>query len=212
MPQEMPSELTEALNASGITRLVVGHTPHGVSPTAIVCGGCGGGSGDRAAGSGEGAGARALIVMADTSYSEMSAADNRGCAASEVILDMVDGTTRVHGALPDGSIIDYTLPSPASRTEKELIGRLEPPCEKRRWHRLQPAPLDVAARPNLLTSHCMCVSLSGRFVKAGMRDGRFLLCFVKGFVNEYSTLERSEAMRLFGVEAAPLAEVRLHPL
>ena len=33
--------------------------------------------------------------------------------------------------LPDGSCIDYTLPPPKSRTDTELIGRLEPPCEKR---------------------------------------------------------------------------------
>ena len=124
MPQEMPLEVTEALNTSGITRIVVGHTPHGVSPTAIVCGaggeggvaaaaahgsgggfsggdgglsglGGGGAGGSGAAGSVDRVGARALIVMADTSYSEMSAADNRGAAASEVTLDLVDGTTRV---------------------------------------------------------------------------------------------------------------------
>lgn len=47
-------------------------------------------------------------------------------------------------------------------------------------------------------------------MKAGLRDGRFLFCYVKGFVNEYSVVERAEAMRLFGLEAPTLAEVRLH--
>ena len=62
------------LNRCGIRRLVIGHTPHGTCPTIIKSGGPGLTE------------PNLLVVMADTSYSDVRAADNRGKAVSEVPL------------------------------------------------------------------------------------------------------------------------------
>jgi hypothetical protein len=62
------------LNKGGIRRVVVGHTPHGMCPTIIKSGGPGMVE------------PGLMVVMADTSYSDMKAADNRGRAVSEVQL------------------------------------------------------------------------------------------------------------------------------
>ena len=72
MPAQTPAALMAALNASGIRRLVLGHTPHGDCPTIIKSGGQGA------------ADPHLEVIMADTSYSDMKAADNRGEAVSEV--------------------------------------------------------------------------------------------------------------------------------
>eukprot|EP00966_Prymnesium_polylepis_P193929 4495250-Prymnesium_polylepis.1 len=64
MPQPLSSSLVAKLNASGVYKLAVGHTPHGNAPTLVQSDGM-------------------LVIMADTSYSDMSSADNRGCAVSE---------------------------------------------------------------------------------------------------------------------------------
>jgi hypothetical protein len=71
----------ELLNKGGIRRVVVGHTPHGTCPTIIKTGG----PGMEEPG--------LMVVMADTSYSDMKAADNRGRAVSEVQL-LDDGQVR----------------------------------------------------------------------------------------------------------------------
>lgn len=109
MPQPPPDALALRLNACGICRLVVGHTPHGSCPTVIKRGGP------------DSAEPVLEIVMADTSYSDMRAEDNRGRAVSEVQL-LPDGSARVHGRLPDGGRIDYRL-LPGVGPEDELVGQ-----------------------------------------------------------------------------------------
>ena len=74
MPKPVPRELVSALTRSGITALALGHTPQGNAPTAVQCGGL-------------------LVVAADTSFSDMSASDKRGAAASEVQF-VEDGSVR----------------------------------------------------------------------------------------------------------------------
>ena len=101
MPLRAPAALMRSLNRCGIRRLVVGHTPHGDCPTIIKSGGpslrspC------------------LEVIMADTSYSDMTAADNRGIAVAEVAL-RADATIDVHGVLRDGQALEYTL-SPGVR-------------------------------------------------------------------------------------------------
>jgi hypothetical protein len=77
----VPDEAMMLLNKGGIRRVVVGHTPHGTCPTIIKSGG----PGMTEPG--------LLVVMADTSYSDMKAPDNRGRAVSEVQL-FDDGQVR----------------------------------------------------------------------------------------------------------------------
>jgi hypothetical protein len=74
MPMGVPDEAMATLNKGGIRRVVVGHTPHGTCPTIIKTGG----PGMEEPG--------LVVVMADTSYSDMKAPDNRGRAVSEVLL------------------------------------------------------------------------------------------------------------------------------
>jgi len=193
MPMQLPPDLVAQLRASGITRVVVGHTPHGVAPTIIkselpsdTSGGV-------------------TLIMADTSYSDMRACDNRGSACCEVVL-LTDGTSRVHGSMgttctwaveppkaeheaggtsasssaPPAVYIDYTLAPAANWPADELVGRLEP--------------------------ESAIVDGKRRFVKALLEDGRFVTCFVDGFLNEYQCLTCSEALRLFGSLQTPTAQ------
>ena len=72
MPRAAPYSLMVKCNRSAIRRLVVGHTPHGNCPTVIKT---------------EEDGHSLEVVMMDTSYSDMKAADNRGqavCARLQV--------------------------------------------------------------------------------------------------------------------------------
>ena len=96
MPKAMPAYVEEQLAANGIRRLVIGHTPHGNCPTVIKS--------TRPAEDG----AAVDVIMADTSYSNMKAPDNRGGAVSEVRVHN-DGSTRVRGVLEDGTAVDYSV-------------------------------------------------------------------------------------------------------
>jgi hypothetical protein len=78
MPMGVPDDAMRVLNDGGVRRVVLGHTPHGTAPTII-----------KSEGEGEGAAERGLlVVMADTSYSDVKAADCRGRALSEVQLPL----------------------------------------------------------------------------------------------------------------------------
>lgn len=87
-PTAFPQHLSKKLVASGIKRLVVGHTPHGISPTVIK---------DK----------DFEILMCDTSFSDMTKPDNRGIAACQVLID--GSVSRINGTLPDGGEIDFSL-------------------------------------------------------------------------------------------------------
>ena len=132
MPKALPSSVVSYLWRGGISRLVLGHTPHGNCPTVIkqTCEMAHEGA-DAAERGGlsreasrdwpgrlsrgasnndvEGGGARCFeVIMADTSFSDMTAPDRRGAAVSEVQV-LQTGAVRVHGMLHDGCPIDYTL-------------------------------------------------------------------------------------------------------
>ena len=94
-----PDSIVRYLNRSGIKRVVVGHKPMGDSPAIAR-------------------GAGIEIIDADTSYSDTSAADNRGIAVSEVLITGTeqDNQARIHGVLHDGREIDFRLPSVSATT------------------------------------------------------------------------------------------------
>jgi hypothetical protein len=98
--------------------------------------------------------------MADTSYSDMNAADNRGKAVSTVDLHN-GGTVTVSGVLHDGKTIRYTL---QPKDAYNLVGKLE----------LDEDGLDRS---------------EARFVKARLAEtGDLLMCRHEGFKVEYSTI------------------------
>lgn len=111
MPMPMPLHLAAQLNGAGVARMVVGHIPHGTCPTVIKSGGPGETP------------PFMEIIMADTSYSDMSQPDNRGSAVSDVVL-RPDGTAHVHGRIDLGEI-DYELRAGVGPSS-ELVGQMEP--------------------------------------------------------------------------------------
>lgn len=103
MPTPLPKEIATLLSESGIRRVIIGHTPHGNCPTVIkqpqqqedTCA-----AATSASETFEG------VVMCDTSYSDARASDNRGSAASDVVLEP-SGRVLVNGVLEDGRRISY---------------------------------------------------------------------------------------------------------
>lgn len=105
MATQLPASLVPMLTENGIQRVIVGHTPHGNCPTVVK------------QTTAYGGGLFKEVVMCDTSYSDMSAEDNRGSAVSELILHP-DGQIEVHGVLQNGRLIAYTT------DQDPWIGRL----------------------------------------------------------------------------------------
>ena len=161
MPMQLPRELAAVLAEQGIFRVFLGHTPHGNCPTVIPTP-----VDDR-----EGGGPQTVVcIMADTSYSDMSAPDNRGRAVSEVVAHIgVEGSrqVRVHGCTETGQRLEYVLsPDPATLCH---VGQREPDSDR----------------------------AVGRFVKAQLEGSDdFLLCLVKGFSTTYATVNSVELQKL----------------
>ena len=165
MPAPMPEELCTRLHMGGIYRMVVGHTPHGSCPTVIR-----NGTAERPV----------LVVMADTSYSDMSRPDNRGDAVSTVVI-LNDGSVTVDGALQDGTKIGYTLKPDASACQHELIGQCEPDGTEEQ-----------------------------KFVKARLvPSGDYLLAHHAGFKINYFSLPEPAARDLLKIPPAPPPPLRL---
>ena len=117
--------------------------------------------------------------MADTSYSDVTSPDMRGRAVSEVLL-YPDSTVRVLGSLQDGESYDYTLARGVGKPD-ELVGLHE---------MLDQAALSASGEP------------LPRFVKAKLRNGRYLMCCVTdGFKYSYSEAGEEEARRAVGMAA-----------
>jgi hypothetical protein len=107
MPALLPPHVVDTLTSpsNGIERVIVGHTPHGNCPTFI----------NHGVGEGHDGAPKLQVIMCDTSYSDTKAADNRGQAASDVVLHP-DGTVSVHGVLEDGRLIAFD-------SHDQIIGR-----------------------------------------------------------------------------------------
>lgn len=178
-----------ALNRGGVRRLCVGHTPHGISPTIIKSGG-------------PGICAPCVeVVMADTSFSDMSAPDNRGDAVFEV--QVLEGKQlRVHGVLPKGKlsadlaggVLDFTLEEGVG-PNTELVGMEQP----------------VGTMDSLTDGKAVFSPESERyFIKAKCPDEHYLACHVRGFIYKYNKLDAGQAAELVnpeGVSIGPLNQV-----
>ena len=186
----MPAQLREGaasyLLGGGIRRLCLGHTPHGIAPTVVKS----------VPGEGEGEGARGrgtlITILADTSFSDMSHADNRGRVVHEVLL-YADGRTRVHGCCPDGARLDYSLGAAdgGGGGGDELVG----------WYEPVAATSDGCGGGGVHASVSR-VESGQRFVKAVLENGDYLFCRVDGFLNKYDLLERKEARAAMGLPPA----------
>jgi len=173
MPLHMPADVMLKLNRGGVHRLIVGHTPHGTCPTVIRSGG----PGMHAPG--------ITVVMADTSFSDMAAADNRGGAVAEVQVRSGD-VVRVHGVLQDGTThYDYIV------QDDLLVGMQEP-----------------TGRMELSGSEVKMTETAGRrFVKAPLKHGEeYLMCHVSGFTTKYEMISKREAQQAVGMPASDVPQ------
>ncbi|CAI5730632.1 unnamed protein product [Hyaloperonospora brassicae] len=106
MPTPLPDKIASLLSESGIRRVIIGHTPHGNCPTVVkqphqqrdTCRANAGHSVDAVL--------FEDVIMCDTSYSDAQAPDNRGSAASEVVVEP-SGRVTVTGVLENGQCIKY---------------------------------------------------------------------------------------------------------
>jgi hypothetical protein len=117
MPKQLSDEMAMILSENAIQKLILGHTPHGTCPTVIkqhqvhtsvaqIC---------PVLSSSSTSTTFQEVIMCDTSYSDMSASDNRGIAASELVVDQTNGEVSINGILPDGNEIAF-------KTTDEFIG------------------------------------------------------------------------------------------
>lgn len=182
----LPTAMMAQLNAQGVHRLIVGHTPHGHCPTVIKSGGVGSGG----SGGGSGGSAHLEVVMGDTSYSDMKAPDMRGAAVPDVVL-LPDGTCTVGGVLPDWTEYAYTLGA-GMGTPGALVGALETLPEAAS----PPSPIDEAP-PS-------AAGAGRRFVKTWVPSrSSYVLCrMVNGFTCEYSEAGAEETARLVAASSA----------
>ncbi|KAL7691564.1 putative calcineurin-like phosphoesterase domain, ApaH type [Plasmopara halstedii] len=99
MPTPVSDETASLLSESGIRHVIIGHTPHGNCPTVVKqphqqydnC----------AVDGRSDLKTFESVIMCDTSYSDTHAPDNRGSAASEVVVDNT-GHVTINGVLEDG--------------------------------------------------------------------------------------------------------------
>ncbi|CAE7268229.1 unnamed protein product [Symbiodinium natans] len=169
MPKQYPQELVEHLQAHGICRVVVGHTPHGNCPTVIPHEGL-------------------TVIMGDTSYSCMKAdlaypGDNRGDAVCEIALEgekcFVRGFTGyVDGLSCHRQVVHYAAPGGADGGGDPHIGIVQPESE------------EVPEDKRFFVKACLA-ALEGY-------DARYLLCKVDGFTNTYQEESPDEVIRVFG--------------
>ena len=173
MPKPLPADVEAQLAACGIRRVVIGHTPHGNCPTLIK--------------SATGGPSAVDVLMADTSYSNMKAADNRGDAVAEVAV-LRDGSTHVHGVLEDGTTrIDFSLPPTAAAASAAAVSA---------------GGGGGAVAPSRLVGRLTSAdgSSDGKiyFVKAFTTGKRYLLCNVDGFKVSYLSLSPAECLEMLG--------------
>eukprot|EP01121_Diplochlamys_sp_Union-15-3_P002095 TRINITY_DN11816_c0_g1_i1.p1 TRINITY_DN11816_c0_g1~~TRINITY_DN11816_c0_g1_i1.p1 ORF type:complete len:439 (-),score=62.94 TRINITY_DN11816_c0_g1_i1:10-1152(-) len=110
-PAHLDKTVCNYLLKSGIQRVVAGHRPFGDSPTIIKSNGV-------------------EVIDGDTSYSDMSKPDNRGCAVGEICIQgsLSKNCTYIHGVLKTGQEYEFYLDNDGSHVESDpFIGREIPP-------------------------------------------------------------------------------------
>jgi len=190
MPMPMPMDLVAQLNANNINKLAIGHTPHGNAPTMLKI------PGAPHMGAPAGAsGAGVLMVMGDTSYSDMSCKDARGTAVSEVQF-RANGSVAVQGVLHDQREISFLVPD----ENLDRIGCVIPAIEVPETAIEHDAVVgDVGFSPKMAEA-AVLEQLDGKphFVKAWLpEDHQYLLCNVDGFCVSYVTLNAAELDIIF---------------
>jgi len=144
----------KTLNESGIRRVVVGHQPHGYAPAVVK---------DE----------YLEVIDADTSYSDITAKDNRGKAVSEVLIKGKD--VFVEGVISSGASIKYQI----SLNE----GQGDPFIGKR-----VPLPDDKG-------DNCYWVKAKLEHIPENKKN--YLLCKVSGFVVEYAEMSAHDLAKIF---------------
>jgi hypothetical protein len=122
------------------------------------------------------------VVMADTSFSDMSSkarpTDNRGCAASEVLI--CGPVLQVHGVLQDSVPVDFV-----TVTARDLF----PPSTPIFMRSL----LACSALQDICSDdHIGRPTKDGFFVKSATGDGRYCLCKVSGRDYTYKYVTKDE--------------------
>lgn len=117
MPQAFPAELQSYLKQQGIRYVLVGHTPHGNSPTVVPNG-------------------PVTLVMGDTSFSHMSsgmhyAGDNRGCAVCDISFE--DGLCRIKGCTEQKRPVEFHIAPEDEENDKcdAYVGKMQAASEER---------------------------------------------------------------------------------
>lgn len=176
MPRQYPEDLCEYLKGQGVSRVVVGHTPHGVCPTIIPHESTG-----------------LTVVMGDTGFSNMMSqlwfqGDHRGDAISVVAIKdddcLIKGRTGMSqvargrfAASEFSEIIDYKVAKSGGDT---FVGKMQPLVED-------------AEKTNGQDE----LDFLRFFVKARIHSpaeigkARYLLCNVSGFKNTYQEVDET---------------------
>ena len=194
MPMPVPPELVDRLRKQRITKLAVGHTPQGNAPTVVQC-------------SGLDASEKLLVVAADTSFSDMSAADKRGVAFSEVQF-LKDGCVRVYGVLQDDKVISFDLPDPEtalvgfSLPVLDVVDIATPLSESSPTVSRDCSPSMFSMSRDEVLEQSLLETLGGKpyHIKAWMpEEQEYLLYNVNGFVVSYLALSGPETQLLFRI-------------
>lgn len=109
-PSPIPRSVSNYLKAGGIHRVVAGHKPIGESPLVVVAD-------------------EIEHIFADTSYSDSSAPDRRGCCVSEVAITTLPGASQTHiqGLVATGERINFCMPPKGPRARVALTDGLLSP-------------------------------------------------------------------------------------
>lgn len=196
MPLPVPEHVASKLKKWGLHRVVCGHTPHGNAPTIFASHGvevlspllildlCAFFFSFRCLSLTL---SLSQIVMADTSFSDMSSkdrpTDNRGVAANEILI--CGPVLHVHGNLQDGEVMDFV-----TVTGRELF----PPSV---------GIFNRSTRSSTLLERVQgdknigLPTKDGYFVKSAIANGRYSLCKVSGYKYEYKRVDAAELPSLF---------------
>jgi len=188
MPMLVPDKAIESLTRCGIDRVVLGHTPHGICPT-ITKSTVGALPSPRSTAPGaDSTHAGLMVVMADTSFSDVKAPDCRGNAVSEVLL-LDDGQVHVECTLPHGMELSYTLLAGMGEPdEPNLVGLPVPTITS-----------SLKAAVGTVVNNAL--GDQAYFVKAYLEtEGMYMLQHVNGFVNKYVFLRPQEVRQMFNID------------
>jgi hypothetical protein len=182
MPLLVPEDVASKLKQWGIYRVVCGHTPHGNAPTLSTSHGVQVCCAHSTPPCTPLTAPLSQIVMADTSFSDMSSkdrpTDNRGVAACEVLI--CGPVLHVHGNLQDGVLMDFVTVAGREKFQPTA------PIFKRSSSSF--APLEHVQGDDNIGRRTQ----DGYFVKSATADQRYSLCKVSGYKYDYKYVDCSQ--------------------